>query len=150
MHPQRQRKSSSTNISISLNAPAPDNQERASLLQVNAQTRTLSQQQREMQFKPRQEIRTRKEYLDPYDAKFCIAVVGCDDSGKEEIIGKECDYPVKQIEDIRIVNKIYQWSEKTIQVEYWCAPESQHTLSYTARLVAGLAGSIFFFDGRLN
>ena len=86
--------------------------------------------------------------LKPYDAKFCIAVIGNPDSGKEDILGIECDLKLKPLETkIQIVTKEYQIMGLTVQVEMWCCPESSDWVSYCAKAVSGLAGTILFFDG---
>jgi hypothetical protein len=88
--------------------------------------------------------------LKPYDAKFCIAVIGNPYSGKEDILGIECDLTLKPLETrIQIVTKQYQIMGLTVQVEMWCCPESSEWVSYCAKAVAGLAGTILFFDGIL-
>jgi hypothetical protein len=95
-------------------------------------------------------------YSNPYDAKFCIAVVGSEYSGKEDILNKELyseaaimgeqPHPSK----IKIFTKRYLIKDKWIHVEFWSCPEDPSWMKYCSRLVSGLAGTIMFFDGIKN
>lgn len=86
-----------------------------------------------------------------YDCKFCVAVVGSLNSGKETILGKECDFAIVVSDTrIEILTKAYKIQGLTVMVEYWCAPESQKWSSFTARCISGLAGTLFFFDGNID
>lgn len=91
-----------------------------------------------------------------YDAKFCIAVIGSENSGKEDILNKELfnesailgEQP--NASKIKIFTKRYMIKEKCIHVEFWSCPEEVTWMKYCSRLVSGLAGTIIFFDGIRN
>ena len=89
------------------------------------------------------------------EVSLCIGVVGSMNSGKKEIIGKEC--PEDHIhfteqnadtEDLEILTckKIYSIAGRNISVQYWISPENEQSIPRAARYMSGLAATIFFFD----
>lgn len=108
----------------------------------------------EQELKAKQmKVNIKNELKEPYFAKFCIAVIGSPDSGKEDILNKEVygDNAVygESTPDtkIKIYTKRYWVDGKCLHVEFWSAPENLQWIVYTSRCVSGLAGTMYVVDG---